>query len=343
MNQPATKQELLKEIERSHQDLVRVLASMTDEEKVAPILQDGWSVKDSLAHLVAWEKMTIDWLTRSLRGEHVKRFVEGFQYDTEQQRLSVMEALNQHLFEQNKERALEEVMRDFRSTHRAISEFVTQMEERDIFDPNRFAWREGSPALEMIAGNTYGHYAEHQGWILEWRAKRAYPTSKNELLRRIRERHAEMEELLGSLSPAQLTAPELDAGWSVKDSLAHLAAWENLAVEWVNLYRRGETPKYWAEGFVVGDGNSEELMHRFNAHLFEQNQDRALDDVLEHYRTAYSRVVEMIESLDAGEIFDANYFPARKGRPLITLLAGDSYEHYDEHLISINRAFKSNA
>lgn len=332
MTQPTTKQEVLKEIERSHQDLVRVLASMSDEEKVAPILQDGWSVKDSLAHLVAWEKMTMDWLMRSLRGEQVKRFVEGFQYDTEQQREPVMEALNQHLFEQNKSRALEDVMRDLRSTHRAIAEFVAQMDERDIFDPHRFAWRQGSPALDMIAGNTYDHYAEHQGWILEWRAKRAYPTSKSELLRRTRDRHAEMEELLASLSPAQMTAPELDAGWSVKDSLAHLAAWENLAVEWVKLYRRGEAPKYWAEGFLVGDGNTEEQMHRFNAHLFEQNKDRALEDVLEHYRAAYARLVETVESLDASEIFDGNHFPARRGRPLITLLAGDGYEHYDEHL-----------
>jgi hypothetical protein len=332
MNQPTTKQELLNEMERSHQDLVRVLASMSDEEKVAPILQDGWSVKDSLAHLVAWEKMTMDWLTRSLRGEHVKRFVEGFQYDTEEQREPVMQALNQHLFEQNKDRALADVMRDFRATHRAILQFVAQMDERDIFDPNRFAWRNGSPALDMIGGNTYDHYAEHQGWILEWRARRAYPTTKSELMRRIRERHAEMEELLASLSPAQLTAPELDAGWSVKDSLAHLAAWDNLAVDWTNQYRRGEAPKYWAEGFVVGDGNTEEHMHRFNAHLFEQNKNRALDEVLDHFRSAFLRAVETVESLDASEIFDADHFPARKGRPLIALLAGDSYEHYDEHL-----------
>lgn len=332
MNGPTTKQELLNEIERAHQDLVRVLASMSDEEKTAPILQDGWSVKDSLAHLVAWEKMTMEWLARSFLGEHVKRFIDGFQYDTEEQREPVMQALNQHLFEQNKDRALDDLMRDFRTTHRAMLDFVTQMDERDIFDPNRFAWRQGSPAFDMIAGNTYDHYAEHQGWILEWRARGEYPTTKPELLKRVHERHAEMEGLLASLSAEQMTVPELDAGWSVKDSLAHLAAWENLAVDWIGQYRRGETPKYWAEGFLVGDGNTEEQMNRFNAHLFEQNKHRALDEVLEHFRSTFLRVVETIESLSESKIFDPNHFPARKSRPLITLVAGDSYEHYDEHI-----------
>ncbi|MDL1896467.1 ClbS/DfsB family four-helix bundle protein [Anaerolineae bacterium CFX7] len=161
------KQILLNEIERAHQDMTRWLAALSDDEKTAPILNEGWSVKDSLAHLIAWEKMTLDWLARSLQGEQVKRFVEGFQYDTEAEREAVMEKLNTHLYEQNKNRPLPEVMQDFRATHRAIFDFVAQMNENDIFDPNRFAWRNGSPAFDMLAGNTYEHYDEHRQWILE--------------------------------------------------------------------------------------------------------------------------------------------------------------------------------
>ncbi len=161
------KQELLNEIERAHQDMMRFLAALSDDEKTAPLLNEGWSVKDSLAHLIDWEKMSLDWLARSLRGEQVKRFAEGFQYETEAEREAVMEKLNTHLFEQNKNRALDEVLRDFRQTHRAIFDFVAQLNEDDIFDPNRFAWRNGSPAFDMLAGNTFEHYDEHRQWILE--------------------------------------------------------------------------------------------------------------------------------------------------------------------------------
>lgn len=167
MNQPTTKQELLNEIERAHQDMVRFLAALSDEEKTAPVLNEGWSTKDSLVHLVDWEKMMMGWLTQSLQGAQVKRFVPGFQYDSEAEREPTMEKLNAHLYEQGKNRPLDDVMSDFRATHRAILDFVTQMSETDIFDPNRFAWRNGSPAFDTIAANTFQHYDEHREWIAE--------------------------------------------------------------------------------------------------------------------------------------------------------------------------------
>jgi len=43
MNQPTTKQELLDQAERAHQDMMRFLAALSDEEKTAPILDDGAS------------------------------------------------------------------------------------------------------------------------------------------------------------------------------------------------------------------------------------------------------------------------------------------------------------
>lgn len=161
------KQELLNEIESAHQDMTRLLAALRDDELTAPSLDGGWSPKDALAHIVAWEKMAMDWLQRSVQGEHVKRFIPGFQYDTEAGREPMMEKLNTHLFEQNKSRALADILQDFRATHKAFYELVAQTDAQDIFDPHRFSWRDGGPAFDMIAANTYEHYREHGAAILE--------------------------------------------------------------------------------------------------------------------------------------------------------------------------------
>ncbi len=158
------------------------------------------------------------------------------------------------------------------------------------------------------------------------------PTTKQELLRRIRERHADMEELLSSLSPAQMRAPELDGGWSVKDSLAHIAAWEKILPTIVGKYQRGETVVLWAPGFEIDGDNGQAQMDRYNAHLFEQNRERALADVLDDFRETFMQIVALIESLSEAEIFDDNFFPARKGHALLPFIVGDTYEHYDEHL-----------
>jgi hypothetical protein len=136
-----------------------------------------------------------------------------------------------------------------------------------------------------------------------------------------------------------MLAPVLDSGWSVKDSLAHLVEWESLLLNWVPQYQRGEEVRRWAEGYWVGEDDAEEQMHKFNAHLFEKDRDLDLESVLAAYRATYERVVELVEGLDEDEMFEPNYFPARNGRPLITLVAGDSYEHYDEHIGWIRKGF----
>lgn len=158
------------------------------------------------------------------------------------------------------------------------------------------------------------------------------PNTKAELLHRIRDRHADMEQLLSSLSSAQMRAPELDAGWSVQDSLAHIAAWEKILLDMAGKYQRGESVILWAPGFEIVGDNGQEQMNRYNAYLFEQNRDRALTDVLDDFRETFMQIVALIESLSDAEIFDANHFPARNGRPLITFIVGDTYEHYDEHI-----------
>lgn len=168
MGTPTNKQELLNEIETAHQDMMRLLAAMSDDELTAPTLDGGWSPKDALSHILAWEKMAMDWLTRSVQGEHVQRFIPGFLYDTEAEREPTMERLNTFLFERDQNRPLADVLQDFRATHKAFFELVAQTDEQDIFDPHRFAWRNGSPALDMIAANTIDHYREHGDAI--WQA-----------------------------------------------------------------------------------------------------------------------------------------------------------------------------
>ena len=171
MSEYTNKTELLEAIASTHQDMMRLLAAMSEQELSAPTLDGGWSPKDALAHIIAWEKMAMDWLTRSVQGEHVKRFISGFLYDTEAEREPTMERLNTFLFERDKNRTAADVLQDLRTTHKAFYDLVAQTNEKDIFDPHRFAWRNGSPAYDMILANTVEHYREHGDAI--WQAHKA--------------------------------------------------------------------------------------------------------------------------------------------------------------------------
>jgi|SRR5581483_3593051 len=166
MADPKTKSKVLQAARDAYAEMQTYLASLTPEQRVAPLLDDGWSVKDSLAHIAAWENMTIGWLEASLRGEYVKRFTPEFiQPDDQADAERMMNDLNNHLFEQNRNRSWEQVLADFNESYQRILAVIARMSDDDIFNPQRFAWRKGSPAIDMIAANTYGHYAEHLEWI----------------------------------------------------------------------------------------------------------------------------------------------------------------------------------
>ena len=54
-----TKEELLAQIFTAREELEATLARVPERQMGAPILHDGWSVKDTLGHLGFWEELAI--------------------------------------------------------------------------------------------------------------------------------------------------------------------------------------------------------------------------------------------------------------------------------------------
>jgi hypothetical protein len=121
-------------------------------------------VRNSSNVLLDANASPLGWVESSRGGVPPVRFTPEFVL-TEENGEETMNRLNDHLYAQNRTRALDEVLADFRQTHAQVVDELSQLSEEDIFDPKRFAWREGVPLLATIAGNTYGHYQEHLGWI----------------------------------------------------------------------------------------------------------------------------------------------------------------------------------
>lgn len=164
MSDPKNKAELLGQIREAHWRMERFLATLSEAQLTAAALDEGWSVKDSLAHLVDWEKMMLGWVDSSLRGIPPVRFAPGF-VESEGDRVATMLRLNEHLYQQQKGRPPREVLADFRAAHDQVVNALGRPSEADIFDPARFPWRKGSPLLDVIGGNTYEHFDEHLGWM----------------------------------------------------------------------------------------------------------------------------------------------------------------------------------
>ncbi len=153
------------------------------------------------------------------------------------------------------------------------------------------------------------------------------PRDKAELLTQIREARAALERTVDRLSEAQLTALGPDS-WSGKDHLAHLAAWEGKIV--AVMEGRPAHEGLGLDEATYRGANIDEI----NAHLHERDRDRPLPDVLATFRRTHGRLLAALEALPEAEL-TRPYESADAGDVLADGIAGNTYEHYEEHQATI--------
>jgi hypothetical protein len=142
--------ELLSNIRSGRAQLKSALASLSDDQLLAPNLHGGWSIKDLIAHIGFWEQHTAIEFGALLRGVELPD--EGLTLDE----------LNARVYAQNQHKPLAEVHLEEQSAYEQLFLLVENALDDDLFNPQRFAWTDGKPFAEWIENNTYGHYVEHQ-------------------------------------------------------------------------------------------------------------------------------------------------------------------------------------
>jgi uncharacterized protein (TIGR03083 family) len=152
-----------------------------------------------------------------------------------------------------------------------------------------------------------------------------------ELTALIRATSTRMELLLSQLSVEQFNQPGAVGVWSVKDVLAHIAFWERYAVNILKAVARGKTPD------LLADDSTE----RSNASVVAQYYQRPLAAVIADWQQAREDLLEQLEDLDDADLNDPDRFPWSAGRTLLDRIAGNSFDHEQEHIEQIRAWMKS--
>lgn len=135
--------------------------------------------------------------------------------------------------------------------------------------------------------------------------------SRDELLERSRERHAQLEALIAQLTDADRTRPGVTDDWSVKDHLAHLTWWEQRVIHVL-----GGAPD--PIDAIPGDDTTEDSV---NAYVFAANRDRPLTEVRAAFDASYQEMQHLIETAP-DDVLAEQY----------GWISGNAADHYDEHL-----------
>jgi hypothetical protein len=152
--------------------------------------------------------------------------------------------------------------------------------------------------------------------------------TKAETLSRMAERRAELERIVEEFKPDRLEVAGPD-GWSAKDHLAHVAAWEKSLLALLN----GEDR---AEAVGIGRADYESMdTDGINEVIFEAHRSMPLAEVLEDFHSTHQRVLDTVEAMDDADLYMpySHYQPdSVDDRPVINWVAGNTIRHFDEHI-----------
>jgi len=141
-----------------------LLARLTEKQAAQKLLPSDWSIKDNMAHLMAWQQRTIAREQAALhdRAPEFPKWPESLDPNADD-----VDKINAWIYETNRERPWSSVYRDWRAGYLRFLELAQAVPENDLLDPVRYAWLEGY-SLAQILEASYDHHQEHLESLQTW-------------------------------------------------------------------------------------------------------------------------------------------------------------------------------
>jgi len=152
------KEHILRALREQFNHWEELLAGMSDEQITAPLLPSDWSVKNDIAHLWAWQQISIARMEAAHqdREPELPRWVAELQTNWEDN----ADQTNAWIYETYREQPWSKVHQDWMEGFLRFLKLGGEIPEKDLLDSGRYSWLDGHPlALILIA--SYDHHQEH--------------------------------------------------------------------------------------------------------------------------------------------------------------------------------------
>ena len=139
------------------------LASLNEEQITTPHFDLDWSIKDVMAHLWAWQQISIARMEGGLqdREPEFPKWIVGSNEDWEED----ADRVNALIFETHHEKPWSEIYKNWREGFLRFLELGNKISERDLLDGDRYPWLKGYSLA------SYDHHQEHLEKLTDWLRK----------------------------------------------------------------------------------------------------------------------------------------------------------------------------
>jgi hypothetical protein len=159
------KEHILAALRQQFDSWEELLAGLSEEEITAPHFDYNWSIKDVIAHLWAWQQISIARMDGGLhdREPEFPRWIMNLGKDWEED----ADRVNALTFETNHEKPWSKIFQNWKTGFLRFLELGNEISERDLLNGDRYPWLKGY-SLAFILVASYDHHQEHIEKLLNW-------------------------------------------------------------------------------------------------------------------------------------------------------------------------------
>lgn len=146
------KEQLINFGDKEFKTLLDHLADLSDENITKTPVFDNRTVKDIIAHLLAWHSLFFTWYEEGMADKKPEIPAPGYTFkDTPQ--------LNEKLYQDYKDMPWEEVLKNFKESHNQIMEIIKKHSDEELTTKKKYKWTGSTDMCSYFASATSSHYA----------------------------------------------------------------------------------------------------------------------------------------------------------------------------------------
>ncbi len=126
----------------------QLIADLDPAERTTTGTWENWSIKDELAHVIAWQLNSLARLVALIHAETVPDFSET-------------EKINRAIYVTNRDRTLADIVAEGDRAHTDFVQLIESLSDNDLSQPARFSDQEQRSLAGQIMGNGYAHPILH--------------------------------------------------------------------------------------------------------------------------------------------------------------------------------------
>lgn len=154
-------------------------------------------------------------------------------------------------------------------------------------------------------------------------------SDKQQVPARLQEIFNRWEKLLAGVSQEQITTPQMNSQWSIKDEIAHLRAWQQISIARLEAALQDREPVY--PEWPTQDPDSEEDQERINDWIYKKYRQEPWSHVYRNWREGFLYFLELADKIPETNLLDEKKYAWLNGYALMAVLEG-SCEHHIEHI-----------